>query len=98
MPVFHQALWEQAYDTRTNTGTATITPTAAPTAAHAELAVLNLGGIANLSILQAGHGAQGFDCGPANALLDADSTLNITPAVLAKVNELYAADKKAAKK
>ena len=71
VPVFHQALWEQAYDTRTNTGTATITPTAAPTAAHAELAVLNLGGIANLSILQAGHGAQGFDCGPANALLDA---------------------------
>ena len=34
----------------------------------------------------------------ATALIDADSTLNITPAVLAKVNELYAADKKAAKK
>ena len=32
------------------------------------------------------------------ALIDADTTLNITPAVLAKVNELYAADKKAAKK
>ena len=32
------------------------------------------------------------------ALIDADSTLNITPAVLAKVNELYAADKKAVKK
>ena len=32
------------------------------------------------------------------ALLDADTTLNITPAVLAKVNELYAADKKAEKK
>lgn len=29
----------------------------------------------------------------ATALIDADSTLNITPAVLAKVNELYAADK-----
>ena len=34
------------------------------------LAVLNLGGIANLSILQTGQAAQGFDCGPANALLD----------------------------
>ena len=32
------------------------------------------------------------------ALLDADTTLNITPAVLAKVNELYAADQKAEKK
>lgn len=30
----------------------------------------------------------------ANALLDADSTLNITPAVLEAVNRLYAADKK----
>lgn len=34
----------------------------------------------------------------ASALIDADSTLNITPAVLAKVNELYAADKKKDKK
>lgn len=34
----------------------------------------------------------------ATALIDADSTLNITPAVLAKVNELYAADKKDVKK
>ena len=34
----------------------------------------------------------------ATALFDADTTLNITPAVLAKVNELYAADKKAVKK
>lgn len=34
----------------------------------------------------------------ATALIDADSTLNITPAVLAKVNELYAADKKTEKK
>ena len=30
----------------------------------------------------------------ANALIDADSTLNITPAVLETVNRLYAADKK----
>ncbi len=30
----------------------------------------------------------------ASALIDADTTLNITPAVLAKVNELYAAEKK----
>ena len=34
----------------------------------------------------------------ASALIDADTTLNITPAVLTKVNELYAADKKAEKK
>ena len=34
----------------------------------------------------------------ATALIDADTTLNIPPAVLAKVNELYAADKKAVKK
>ena len=32
------------------------------------------------------------------ALIDADTTLNITLAVLAKVNELYAADQKAEKK
>ena len=32
------------------------------------------------------------------ALIDADTTLNITPAVLAKVNELYAAEQKAEKK
>ena len=32
------------------------------------------------------------------ALIDADTTLNITPAGLAKVNELYAADQKAEKK
>ncbi len=34
----------------------------------------------------------------ASALIDADTTLNITPAVLAKVNELYAAEQKEAKK
>ena len=34
----------------------------------------------------------------ASALIDADSTLDITPAILAKVNELYAADQKAATK
>ena len=34
----------------------------------------------------------------ASALIDADTTLNIPPAVLQKVNELYAADKKAEKK
>lgn len=33
----------------------------------------------------------------ATALIDADTTLNITSAVLKKVNELYAADKKAEK-
>ena len=33
----------------------------------------------------------------ATSLVDADSLLDITPLVLAKVNELYAADKKADK-
>ncbi|WP_313311778.1 anhydro-N-acetylmuramic acid kinase [Pulveribacter sp.] len=32
--------------------------------------VLNLGGIANLSVLRADGATLGFDCGPANALLD----------------------------
>ncbi len=32
--------------------------------------VLNLGGIANLSVLHASGDVQGFDCGPGNALLD----------------------------
>jgi anhydro-N-acetylmuramic acid kinase len=35
------------------------------------VAVLNLGGIANLTVLDSDGGAIGFDCGPANALLDA---------------------------
>lgn len=35
-----------------------------------EVAVLNLGGIANLSVLRADGTALGFDCGPGNALLD----------------------------
>ena len=34
------------------------------------VAVLNLGGIANLSILRADGSTLGFDCGPANALMD----------------------------
>jgi anhydro-N-acetylmuramic acid kinase len=34
------------------------------------LAVLNLGGIANLTLLGADGSLRGFDCGPANALLD----------------------------
>jgi anhydro-N-acetylmuramic acid kinase len=35
-----------------------------------DVAVLNLGGIANLSLLPAAGEVTGFDCGPANALLD----------------------------
>ncbi len=35
------------------------------------LAVLNLGGIANVTLLGAAGGAVGFDCGPGNTLLDA---------------------------
>ncbi len=33
-------------------------------------AILNLGGIANLTLLQAGQSVRGFDTGPANCLLD----------------------------
>lgn len=33
-------------------------------------AVLNLGGIANLTLLEAAGGPMGFDCGPANTLMD----------------------------
>ncbi len=49
VPVFHQAVWNDAGET---------------------LVVLNLGGIANLSVLAPGKTPFGFDCGPANALLD----------------------------
>ncbi|MGC4076728.1 MAG: anhydro-N-acetylmuramic acid kinase [Rubrivivax sp.] len=35
-----------------------------------DVAVLNLGGIANLTLLPADGGVAGFDCGPGNALLD----------------------------
>ncbi len=35
------------------------------------LAVLNIGGIANLSLLDADGGVRGFDCGPGNVLMDA---------------------------
>ena len=38
--------------------------------AGSALAVLNLGGIANLTLLDANGTLSGFDCGPANALLD----------------------------
>ena len=39
--------------------------------AGAPAAILNLGGIANLSAIDADGSTVGFDCGPANALLDA---------------------------
>lgn len=39
--------------------------------ANADVAVLNVGGIANLTLLPATGGARGFDTGPANCLLDA---------------------------
>ncbi len=35
-----------------------------------DVAVLNLGGIANLTLLPASGAVRGFDCGPGNALLD----------------------------
>jgi anhydro-N-acetylmuramic acid kinase len=38
--------------------------------AGVDVAVLNLGGIANLSLLGADGRVRGFDCGPGNALLD----------------------------
>ena len=40
-------------------------------AAHEDRAVLNLGGIGNLTLLPAHGDVRGFDTGPANALLDA---------------------------
>lgn len=55
VPVFHQALWQSGAGFQCGSGT---------------MAVLNLGGIANLSLLQPGRTPVGFDCGPANALLD----------------------------
>jgi anhydro-N-acetylmuramic acid kinase len=42
----------------------------APGTATSTRGVLNLGGISNLTILQADGGTLGFDCGPGNALLD----------------------------
>ncbi len=42
-----------------------------PAAAGVTTIVVNLGGIANLSILEPGREPQGFDTGPANTLLDA---------------------------
>ena len=38
--------------------------------AHEDVAVLNLGGIANLTLLSASGPVRGFDCGPGNALMD----------------------------
>jgi anhydro-N-acetylmuramic acid kinase len=35
------------------------------------VAVLNIGGISNVTVLRADGGMQGFDCGPGNALMDA---------------------------
>ena len=37
---------------------------------HEEVAVLNLGGIGNLTLLPARGPVRGFDCGPGNALMD----------------------------
>ncbi|MFX6755305.1 anhydro-N-acetylmuramic acid kinase, partial [Acinetobacter baumannii] len=34
-------------------------------------AVLNLGGMANLTLLESAQPVRGFDCGPANVLMDA---------------------------
>ena len=39
--------------------------------AQQDLAVLNIGGISNVSLLPAGGGVQGFDTGPGNVVMDA---------------------------
>ena len=41
------------------------------------VAVLNLGGIANITVLEADGATIGFDCGPANALMDHWSALHL---------------------
>lgn len=44
---------------------------------HEDRAILNLGGIANLTILPASGGIAGFDCGPGNCLMDAWTRLHL---------------------
>jgi anhydro-N-acetylmuramic acid kinase len=45
--------------------------------ADEDIAVLNLGGIANLTLLAAGGVVRGFDCGPGNALMDGWCSLHL---------------------
>ena len=45
-------------------------------AAQQDLAVLNIGGISNISLLSAGSSVQGFDTGPGNVLMDAWAQLH----------------------
>ncbi|MDO4769592.1 MAG: anhydro-N-acetylmuramic acid kinase [Brachymonas sp.] len=58
VPAFHAALWGDA-------GQVTSGQEAAD-----GLAVLNIGGMANISLLLPGQAVMGFDCGPGNVLLD----------------------------
>lgn len=60
VPAFHQVLFSSEYKGDTKTGVN----------ANTDRIVLNLGGIANLSVLRAEHDVIGFDTGPANTLLD----------------------------